>query len=155
MLSDAIKAAGDAGQLVVVAAGNQGADIDQVPNYPAAYDLPNIITVAATDEDDQLAQFSNVGAIGVDIAAPGDVILSTEPSGYGYSSGTSMASPHVAGVAALVLSLHPTWTVAQIRDRILQTARPIRALEGVIATGGMVNAAAAVGGAVPSTSRRS
>ena len=117
------------------------------PNYPAAYDLPNIISVAATDQDDQLAQFSNVGAIGVDIAAPGDVILSTEPSGYGYSSGTSMASPHVAGVAALVLSLHPTWTVAQIRDRILQTARPIAALEGVIATGGMVNAAAAVGGA--------
>ena len=148
VLSDAIEAAGDAGQLVVVASGNQGADIDQVPDYPAAYDLPNILTVAATDQDDQLALFSNVGAIAVDIAAPGDGILSTVPSGYGYSSGTSMASPHVAGVAALVLSVHPTWTTAQIRDRILQTARPIASLEGVVATGGMVNAAAAVGGAV-------
>ncbi|HEY4190070.1 MAG TPA: S8 family peptidase, partial [Candidatus Limnocylindrales bacterium] len=104
VLRDAIAAAGDAGQLVVVAAGNSATDIDQSPDYPGSYDLPNIVTVAAMDRDNRLSLFSNIGAASVDIAAPGEDILSTLPTGYGYSSGTSMASPHVAGVAALVLS---------------------------------------------------
>ena len=117
-----------------------------MPDYPGSYDLPNIITVAAMDQNDQLSLFSNIGAASVDIAAPGEQVLSTLPTGYGYGSGTSMASPHVAGVAALVLSVHPTWTTAQIRDRILRTVRPVSSLEGLVASGGMVNAAAAVGG---------
>ena len=80
----------------------------------------------------------------VDVAAPGEHILSTLPGGYGFADGTSMASPHVAGVAALLLAAHPTWTVSQIRDRILATVRPIKSLTGEVATGGMVNAAAAL-----------
>ena len=112
VLYDAIQAAGAAGQLVVTAAGNSSADIDAIPEYPAAYDLPNIISVAATTQDDHLAVFSNYGAAGVDVAAPGEHILSTLPGGYGFADGTSMASPHVAGVAALLLAAHPTWTVA-------------------------------------------
>ncbi len=143
-LYDAIQAAGAAGQLVVVAAGNSSADIDAIPNYPAAYDLPNIVSVAATTEDDGLAVFSNYGAARVDVAAPGEHILSTVPGGYGYADGTSMASPHVAGVAALLLAAHPAWTVDRIRDRILDTVRPIKSLTGKVATGGMVNAAAAL-----------
>ena len=144
VLYDAIEAAGAAGQLVVTAAGNSSSDIDAIPEYPAAYDLPNIISVAATTQDDHLAVFSNYGAANVDVAAPGEHILSTLPGGYGFADGTSMASPHVAGVAALLLAAHPTWTVSQIRDRILATVRPIKSLTGVVATGGMVNAAAAL-----------
>ena len=144
VLYDAIQAAGAAGQLVVTAAGNSSADIDVIPDYPAAYDLPNIISVAATTQDDHLAVFSNYGAASVDVAAPGEHILSTLPGGYGFADGTSMASPHVAGVAALLLAAHPTWTVAQVRDRILATVRPIKSLTGEVATGGMVNAAAAL-----------
>ena len=128
----------------MTAAGNSSADIDAIPDYPAAYDLPNIISVAATTQDDHLAVFSNHGAAGVDVAAPGEHILSTLPGGYGFADGTSMASPHVAGVAALLLAAHPTWTVSQIRDRILATVRPIKSLTGKVATGGMVNAAAAL-----------
>ena len=143
-LYDALRAAGDAGQLAVVASGNDSADIDVIPNYPAGYDLPNILSVAATTQDDELAVFSNHGAANVDIAAPGEHILSTLPGGYGFSDGTSMASPHVAGVAALLLAAHPDWTVAQVRARILDTVRPIRSLKGVVASGGMVNAAAAL-----------
>ncbi len=79
LLRDAIAAAGDAGILFVAAAGNEGNDNDSTPSYPASYDLPNIISVAATDHNDQLATFSNYGATSVDLAAPGVDILSTVP----------------------------------------------------------------------------
>ena len=150
-LYDAIKAAGVGGQLVVVSAGNASTDIDLIPEYPAAYDLPNIVTVAASNDRDQLAVFSNSGAASVDIAAPGDHVLSTYTgSGYAFASGTSMAAPHVAGVAALLLAAHPGWTVAEVRDRILDTVRPVKRLEGAVASGGMLNAAAAL---APATNR--
>ena len=144
-LYDALRAAGDAGQLAVVPRpATTRPTSTSSRTTRRAYDLPNVLSVAATTQDDELAVFSNYGAANVDVAAPGEHILSTLPGGYGFSDGTSMASPHVAGVAALLLAVHPDWTVAQVRARILDTVRPIRRLKGVVASGGMVNAAAAL-----------
>ena len=135
-LYDAIAAAGAQGHLFVAAAGNTGVNDDFDPMYPAAYDLENIVSVAATDHNDALAAFSNYGATTVDLGAPGVDIYSTMPGGqYGYLSGTSMATPHVAGVAALVRGLHPTWGYQEIKDTLLSTVDPIAALDGITVTG--------------------
>src|SRR6185503_2529143 len=106
-LQDAISAAGQAGVLFVAAAGNFAQNTDVFPNYPSSYPLDNIIAVAATDHNDQLASFSNYGVVSVDLAAPGVDIYSTLPGGYGLFSGTSMATPHVAGAVALILGKFP------------------------------------------------
>lgn len=144
-LRDAIARAGSAGHLFVAAAGNEGLDLDSTPSYPAAYDLPNLVSVAATDHADQLAPFSNYGSTSVDLAAPGVRILSTLPPGsYGRYSGTSMAAPHVAGVAALLLSAEPTVELADLRSRLLDTVDPVLGLSGKVATGGRLNAARAL-----------
>jgi len=125
-LEDAIKAAGEQGSLFVAAAGNESRNTDLVPAYPASYDLPNIISVAATDHNDKLSYFSNYGANTVDLAAPGSEIYSTTPGGnYDTYSGTSMASPHVAAAVALVWAKDPTLTPAQIKNRLLKTTDPI------------------------------
>ena len=128
-LYGAIKRAGDRGTLVVAAAGNEGVNADVRPDYPAAFDLPNIVSVAATDRADQLLDFSNYGAKSVDLGAPGDDVYSTvptlsDPSGYAAFSGTSMAAPFVAGAAALYLSKYPTATVDQIKAALLQPGPP-------------------------------
>jgi serine protease len=149
-LYDAIQAAGVQDHLFVAAAGNSGINTDLSPAYPASYNLPNIISVAATNHADGLASFSNFGLVTVDLGAPGVGIRSTLPGGgYGNLSGTSMASPHVAGVAALVRDLNPTWTFQQVKDVILNTADPIAALQGKSVTGGRLNAADAVNAALP------
>jgi subtilisin family serine protease len=138
---DAIAAAGDAGQLFVAAAGNWGWDNDTYPEYPASYDLDNIIAVAATDNNDQLAWFSNYGAASVDLGAPGVDIYSTFPgNSYGTLSGTSMATPHVSGVAALLWAQNPDMTATQVKNRILASADPIPALDGKTVSGGRLNA---------------
>jgi subtilisin family serine protease len=122
-LEDAIKAVEDNGGLFVAAAGNSSLNTDLVPAYPASYPNPSIISVASTDDTDRLSYFSNYGASSVDLAAPGSDIYSTLPGGnYGSLSGTSMASPHVAGAAALVWAQNPTWTAAQVKDRIMSKA---------------------------------
>jgi subtilisin family serine protease len=144
-LYDAIAAAGAAGHLFVAAASNEGWDADANPMYPAAYDLPNIISVAATDHNDERAYFSNWGATSVDLGAPGLDIYSTFPgNGYGYLSGTSMATPHVTGVAALAFSLAGNVSYTEIRDAILGSVDPIDALSisgpTPVATGGRLNA---------------
>lgn len=145
-LSDAINASKNVGHIFVAAAGNAGTNNDSSPFYPATYSLDNIISVAATDNDDQKASFSNYGATTVDLGAPGVLIASTyRGSQYVYMDGTSMASPHVAGVAALVYIKNPSWTYAQVRSQILSTTRAISALSGRCVTGGVVNAAAALG----------
>ena len=145
-LQDAIKRAGEEGILFVAAAGNAGADADRTPHYPASYDLPNIISVAAMNRRDELASFSNYGARRVHIAAPGAEVLSTWLGGqFEEHSGTSMATPTVAGVAALILSVEPDLTVAQLRERLLQSVDPVDSLRGRVSSGGRLNAARAVG----------
>ena len=144
-LSDAIEAAGDAGSLFVAAAGNDAQNLEISPSYPASYNLDNIISVASTDHNDQLSSFSNFGPVSVDLAAPGSSIFSTMPGGgYGTFSGTSMATPHVTGVASLILAANPDLTAAEVKNVILGTVDPVDALSGITLTGGRLNAFAAV-----------
>jgi subtilisin family serine protease len=165
-LLDAINYANNAGSLFVAAAGNDGTDNDQMPNYPSNYDAPNVVAVAAIDHKGDLAVFgsggggicgcqnniigvpgSNFGATTVDLAAPGKDILSTTPNnGYTKLSGTSMATPHVSGVAGLLFSHFPTWTLAQVKERLLATVEVSPALQGKLVTGGRVNAHRALTG---------
>jgi subtilisin family serine protease len=144
-LEDAIRAAGDAGILFVAAAGNNGTDNDKRAHYPSNYDLPNVISVAATDRTDALTSFSNFGIKTVHIAAPGRDIESTWlGNAYRDASGTSMAAPQVAGVAALVLSHEPNLTVAQLRNRLLSSVDKLPNLAGKVSSGGRLNAAKAL-----------
>ena len=153
---EAIAAAGNAGLLYVAAAGNEAGSDDVTPFYPASYPLENIISVAATTRSNGLASFSNYGPNSVDLGAPGQEILSTLPTtgplssstGYGYLSGTSMATPHVAGSAALLWSEHPSWTMQQIRARLLSTTRPLASLAGEVSTCGELDLATATDNAV-------
>ena len=144
-LRDAIAAGGAAGILCVAAAGNDATNNDSTPSYPANYASDAIIAVAAIDSSNRLASFSNYGATTVDVAAPGVGIYSTVPnSGYASYSGTSMATPHVTGTVALLAAANPGATASQIRSAILGTAVPVAGLAGKVATGGVVNASAAL-----------
>ena len=145
-LEDAIRAAGEQGILFVAAAGNNGTNNDQSPHYPSNYKLPNVISVAALDNNDALTSFSNFGAKTVHIAAPGKDILSTWLGGdYREASGTSMATPQIAGVAALILANEPKLSVEKLRARILKSVDKLDALNGKVESGGRINAAKAVG----------
>src|SRR5919197_143543 len=145
-LEDVIRKAGEADILFVAAAGNDSADADRTPHYPSGYKLPNVVSVAALDRRDQLASFSNYGSKSVHLAAPGKEILSTWLDGaYEEHSGTSMATPFVAGVAALVLSVEPNLSVKELRERLFNTVDKLDSLQGKVVTGGRVNAARAVG----------
>jgi subtilisin family serine protease len=145
-LRDVIKKAGDEGILFVAAAGNSSDDSDKRPHFPAGYNLPNMVSVAALDRNDKLASFSNYGLKSVHIAAPGKEILSTWLNGEFYvASGTSMATPEVAGVAALILSTDPKMPVKQLRDKLFNSVDKLDSLKGKVATGGRVNAVRAVG----------
>jgi subtilisin family serine protease len=145
-LEDVIRKAGEADILFVAAAGNDSMDADKTPHYPSNYKLPNVISVAALDRRDQLASFSNYGAKSVHLAAPGREILSTWlDGGYEEHSGTSMATPFVAGVAGLVLSVEPNLSVKELRERLFESVDKIDSLKGKVLTGGRLNAARAVG----------
>ena len=114
------------GILHAVAAGNSGVDIDSSPSYPASYNLNNIISVAATDWNDNYASFSNYGITSVDIGAPGKNILSTIPGNkYAYYDGTSMATPHVTGVAALAWSAKPSMSASEVKSLMMQKGDPL------------------------------
>jgi thermitase len=151
LASQSLKDAIDASSAVVIcSAGNTAANSDVYPVYPAAYSSNNIISVAATDYHDKLASFSNYGMNSVDLAAPGVSIYSTTPSGgYKYLNGTSMATPYVSGVAALVKSQYPSMTGAQIKSKILDNCDILSSLSGKVATGGRLNAAKALGLSIP------
>ena len=125
----------------MASAGNSASDNDVTPQYPANAGLPNVVSVAASDMNDQLATFSNYGANTVNLAAPGVDIYGTLPGGqYGYLSGTSMAAPEVAGVAALAWAVDPNATVAQVRNALLQGVDKVPALTGKVSSGGCLNA---------------
>jgi subtilisin family serine protease len=144
-LGDAIRAAYENDILFVAAAGNATTNNDRSPHYPSSYDVPNVISVAALDRNDQLASFSNYGLKSVAIAAPGKDILSTWlGNSYEEKSGTSMATPVVSGVAALIVAANPRISVDQLRKRLLASVDPLPALKGKIVTGGRVNAAKAL-----------
>jgi subtilisin family serine protease len=146
-LEDVIRKAGDAGILFVAASGNASVDADRQPHFPSSYNLPNIISVAALDRNDKLTSFSNYGLKSVHIGAPGKDILSTY-LGHDFkeASGTSMATPVVAGVAALVLANEPKLTVEELRKHLLESVDTIPDLKTKLVTGGRINAAKAVGG---------
>ncbi|MGH9897264.1 MAG: S8 family serine peptidase, partial [Pyrinomonadaceae bacterium] len=144
-LEDAIREAAEAGILFVAASGNDSTDADRSPHFPSGYRLANVISVAATDRFDHLAQFSNFGLKNVDIAAPGVDILSTWlDDSYHQASGTSMAAPYVSGVAALLLAREPRLTVSQIRKRLLTGATHLEGLSGKVADGARLNAVQAI-----------
>jgi thermitase len=144
--SQSLKDAIDASPAVVVcAAGNSASNNDVFPVYPASYSSANIISVAATDDNDVLAGFSNYGLSSVHLAAPGTNIWSTYLDGnYSYKSGTSMATPHVSGVAALVKAVNSSLTSVQIKNILLSTVDAKKSLSGKVASGGRLNAYKAV-----------
>ena len=144
-LRNAVARAGDAGIVFCAAAGNGSSDNDTSPFYPASFDCPTILSVAATAPDGRLAYVSYVGRLTVDLAAPGEDVLSTLPDGrYGRKSGTSMAAPFVAGAVALCASAHPAETAEQRVDRILGSVRADDRLTREVRSGGTLDAAAAV-----------
>ncbi len=146
-LKDAITRANNANILFVAAAGNSGNNIDATASYPASYPNANIIAVAAIDSKGNLASWSNYGSTSVDLGAPGVDVNSTLParsgssiiSSYGSYSGTSMATPHVTGAAALYASTHSGATAAQIKNAILSAAVATTSLAGKTVTGGRLN----------------
>jgi len=144
-LEDVIKKAYEADILFVAASGNASANIDRTPHFPASFRIGNVISVAALNRNDDLASFSNYGAKSVHIAAPGANILSTWPGDeYEEHSGTSMATPVVSGVAALVLSKRPKLPVDELRSLLLNSFDKIPSLNGKTSTGGRINAAKAL-----------
>ena len=144
-LEDAIRAAGEEGILFVAAAGNNGTSNDKSPHYPSNYDLPNVISVASLDRTDNLSSFSNFGKKTVHIAAPGRDILSTWLNDdYREASGTSMATPYIAGVAALIVANEPKISVEKLREKLLKSVDKIDSLNGKIESGGRINAAKAL-----------
>ncbi|HEX6719769.1 MAG TPA: S8 family peptidase [Pyrinomonadaceae bacterium] len=142
-LGEVIRKAYENDILFVAAAGNASTNNDRTPHYPSSYE--NVVSVAALDRHDQLASFSNYGVKSVAIAAPGAEILSTWLNNeYEEKSGTSMATPVVAGVAALILAEHSRLSVDELKKKLLDSTDPIVALKGKIATGGRISAAKAV-----------
>jgi subtilisin family serine protease len=137
----AITDARNKGILFVAAAGNDARSNETNGAYPASYQVENIISVAATDNKDTLARFSNFGATSVHVAAPGVDIWSTTKAGqYRRMSGTSMATPHVAGVAALIKAAHPEVDYNQVKARLVNSSDPVPALVGKVVAAGRVNA---------------
>ena len=151
-LQDAIGRADAAGILFIAAAGNSASNNDTTASYPSNYPNANVIAVASTTSAGGLSSFSQFGATTVDIGAPGSAIWSTVPvasgkgpkavltSGYASYNGTSMATPHVTGAAALYKSTRPTATAADVKAAILNSAVPTPALTGKVLTGGRLNA---------------
>jgi serine protease len=164
-LRKAIKKAGGAGILFVVAAGNGGCDqfgddLDATPVFPPAWttELATLISVAALDRSDNLASYSNYGRSTIDVGAPGGScdgclsgILSTSPGGfYRFLHGTSMSTPHVAGIAALLWSHEPSLTPEAVKQRIIDTAVPVLDLASRLVSSGRANAFNALTNTVPS-----
>lgn len=141
LLKQAIERSHAAGALFVAAAGNDGSNNDTRPTYPANYQVPNVLTVAAIDNKGAIASFSNYGKTTVHVGAPGVNIYSSITGGrYDSWSGTSMATPHVSGVAGLLLAHEPQLTNVELKQRLIATTTPLRSLKGKTVGNGIVNA---------------
>ncbi|HEX5220907.1 MAG TPA: S8 family peptidase [Verrucomicrobiae bacterium] len=155
-LSNAVFAARESGIIVVASCGNEAADVDVVPRYPACLDIDNVISVAASTRSDVLWASSNYGATNVDLAAPGHQITSTfaftDNQYIGPLSGTSAAAPYVAGACALMLAKYPTETHPQIIARVLNAVDPLPSLAGKCVTGGRLNLRKALSPSIQLTS---
>lgn len=139
-LQGVIAEAGVADILFVAAAGNDGRNTDLSPRYPASFPVWNIISVAATTRRDLPANYSNLGLVSVDLAAPGSEIYSTLPGNkYGFKSGSSMATPHVSGALAVLKAYNPYATAAELKEGLLTGVDPVTSLMGKCATGGRLN----------------
>jgi subtilisin family serine protease len=180
LLRKALTSAGDNGVLIVAAAGNSDRDNDQLyylpggdpfaPEYPASHDLPNVISVAASNDRDRygyftgcdlagggaVCSFTNWGHTSVDLAAPGVDIVSTYLSGgYATSNGSSMSAPFVSGVAGLVLSQNPSYTPLQVKNAILNSVdHPQGLAGGFTVTSGRLNAQGALTGSTGNVTPR-
>ncbi|MBS2039450.1 S8 family serine peptidase [bacterium] len=131
--------------LHLIAAGNDSNNNDASPTYPGSYDCGNIVSVAASDRNDRLASFSNYGATSVDLSAPGVSIWSTAPGNkYKNLDGTSMATPHVSGVAGLIVAQYPGITNEEIKARLMNAVDDVPAFHGKMISGGRLNAAKAL-----------
>ena len=135
--SSLFKAISDSSMLFCAAAGNEGEDNDLLSVFPGCYDLPNVISVTYTDNDGKLTSLSNYGKLSVDCAVPATDVYSTTVGGYGYMSGSSMAVPHVSGIAALLFSLDESYTAAEVRSIILDSLKPLDTLDGFTIRGGI------------------
>jgi serine protease len=138
---DAILAHNSAGMLFVAAAGNSNTNNDVTPNFPSNYESPNVIAVLASNRLDQKASFSSFGSRTVDVGAPGQDILSTTPgNNFAVFSGTSMATPHVSGLVALLKAHNPARTPQQIKNLILTGGDVTPATDTEVLTGRRINA---------------
>lgn len=139
-LLDAIERSNAAGAIFIAAAGNEYNNNDNSPTYPSTYQATNVMSVAAIDNRGAKADFSNYGKKTVHLGAPGVNVMSTTGGAYKSYSGTSMATPHVAGVAALLWANEPNLTAAEVKARLVATVRPLASMKGKTRTGGMVDA---------------
>ncbi len=139
-LADAIASSETADLLFVAAAGNDTIDNDVNPHYPSNYENASVLSVASTDQTDNISWFSHYGLTSVDMGAPGSAILSTTPGeSYASYSGTSMATPHVAGAAALVLSINPELNTQELKELLMSSGDANTALQGVTVAGTRLN----------------
>lgn len=139
-LADAIASSEAADLLFVAAAGNDTIDNDVNPHYPSNYENASVLSVASTDQTDNISWFSHYGLTSVDMGAPGSAILSTTPGeSYASYSGTSMATPHVAGAAALVLSINPELNTQELKELLMSSGDANTALQGVTVAGTRLN----------------
>jgi subtilisin family serine protease len=133
------------GVLVIAAAGNSSQNIDTRLTYPASFDSETLLVVASTSKWKRLSGFSNYGAKNVDVAAPGSGIYSTTPGNrYSSMSGTSMASPNTAGVAAELLSRNPSLTPVELKELLMRTVFKSRSYTSKTASGGLIDLGRAV-----------
>ncbi|MDR8525225.1 S8 family serine peptidase [Shewanella fidelis] len=144
-LKDSIESGGDAGILFVAAAGNSAVDNDANPHYPSSYDSDAVMSIASTDRNDAMSSFSQWGLTSVDMGAPGSAILSTTPGNtYSTFSGTSMATPHIAGAAALVWSINPDLTPVEMKQLLMDSGDANADLTGKTVAGSRLNVANAL-----------